>query len=88
MLTSRVPPYESVVCENVTGLLVRNTVEDWYAALCRLCESPQLIERLSANAQCKMPSYTLEANAAAVAKSWNQALFGKPESAVSDLTGV
>ena len=88
VLASSVQPYESVVCENETGLLVRNTVEDWYAALRRLCESPQLLERLSVNAQSKVLSYTLKANAAAVAKSWRHALFGEPQSALSGSTGV
>lgn len=54
-------PYKSLKNE-VNALLVENTVDEWYNALKRLVERPQLRKVLVENAQKDLQSHRLEAN--------------------------
>lgn len=76
VVASSVPPYDAVVQENETGLLAENTIEGWFTALAKMCESPERLKRLAASAKSRTSSYTLASNATALSKLWNEALFG------------
>jgi hypothetical protein len=52
-------PYNRTVSQNVDGILVKNTAEDWYKALERLVTKPTVRARLVANARRRVKRYML-----------------------------
>ncbi len=53
---TRIDPYEAVVTDGVTGLLVDNTEEAWYEAIVRLVTDERLRRRIAASAQAHVRS--------------------------------
>jgi len=65
--------YRDCVVDGENGLLVENTVEDWYGALCALVEDAALRRRIRENAKaCVVKDYSMENTLA----DWERILSG------------
>jgi glycosyltransferase involved in cell wall biosynthesis/SAM-dependent methyltransferase len=49
-ICSDIDPYNEIVIDGENGLIVNNTTQAWYSAMCQLIEQPELRQKLAANA--------------------------------------
>lgn len=79
-MASAVAPYDRVIENGKTGLLVPNTTDHWLDSLSILCESLDLRQRLAHEVRRRQRDWTLQANAAQIRSGWHKALFGLADS--------
>jgi GT2 family glycosyltransferase/glycosyltransferase involved in cell wall biosynthesis len=74
-VVSNVQAYSDTVRHGETGLVARNTEEEWYDSLRLLCEHTALRKRLWSGTLHVRSRWTLSANAAQIRQMWEAALF-------------